>query len=186
MPRYSEHFQKFGDLYASNTADAYVEYDFVGDKITWIGHRFDDAGMARVKIDGKHVATVDQFDRQRGVPFQWTFDQCGFGPHTIRIEGTSDKHESSKGNFINIVDFEPKRHRPKITADALATGSLALSDHSFVLTVTPNEEASLALIPYCDAGRSETPYFTWFAMDNILPVPFIRENPSRTVPLQLQ
>ena len=50
---------------------ASASFDFHGMGIRWIGYRFDDAGIAEIRIDGRLVAMVDQFGPRRGDPFEW-------------------------------------------------------------------------------------------------------------------
>jgi uncharacterized protein len=54
----------------SPTPGAVATVDFEGRGIRWLWERFDDAGIARVEIDGKTVATVDQYGPGRQVPAQ--------------------------------------------------------------------------------------------------------------------
>ncbi|HLJ57286.1 MAG TPA: beta-L-arabinofuranosidase domain-containing protein [Chthonomonadaceae bacterium] len=95
-----------GQFRYSNAAGASAEASFEGRGVRWLGYCFDDAGRAQVKIDGKIVATVDQYGPGRGLPFDWKTAGLAPGPHTIRITVLADKTPASKDRFINVAGFE--------------------------------------------------------------------------------
>ncbi len=73
------------DMQITTNAGAYVEHTFTGSSIRWLGRKFDDAGQCEVSIDGKKVATVDQFDPVRDTPFRYEIRDLPAGQHTIRL-----------------------------------------------------------------------------------------------------
>jgi len=77
-----------------------------GTGIRWLGYRFDDAGRAEARIDGKVVAVVDQYDPGRGLSFDWKIDGLSRGRHTIEITLLPEHSPASKDRFINIAGFE--------------------------------------------------------------------------------
>ena len=90
----------------TKSVGASVEYRFQGTGVRWLGSRFDDAGKAEVSIDGKVVATVDQYGPGRDLPFQWSHRNLKPGPHSIRLRLLEAKSPQSKDRFINVAAFE--------------------------------------------------------------------------------
>jgi hypothetical protein len=90
----------------TNSVGAIVECSFRGTGIRWLGFRFDDAGKAEVSIDGKVVATVDQYGAGRNLPFDWSQKNLKHGSHTIRLRLLDEKLPQSKGRFINVAGFD--------------------------------------------------------------------------------
>ena len=98
--RESEAF-RFNDLVGASASFA-----FHGAGIRWIGYRFDDAGLAELKIDGRSVDTVEQFGPRRGEPFEWRKAGLPDGDHRLTITILDRKPGASKGRFINVAGFE--------------------------------------------------------------------------------
>jgi len=90
----------------TNSVGATVECKFDGTGIRWLGFRYDDAGKAEISIDGKVVATVDQFGPGRDLPFEWSHKNLARGAHVIRLRLLADKRPESKDRFINVAGFE--------------------------------------------------------------------------------
>jgi len=77
----------------------------------WEGRRYEDAGIARVRIDGKDVAEVDLYGYtgvhvprldQREVPFRWFVTGLLGGEHTLRVTILPRKNPASRGTGINV------------------------------------------------------------------------------------
>ncbi len=92
---------RFGDRPGDSAAFA-----FRGTGVRWIGFRFDDAGIAEVRIDDRPVVKVDQYAPRRDEPFEWRSEKLPAGEHRITITVAESKPEASKGRFINIAGFE--------------------------------------------------------------------------------
>jgi len=99
------------EFHSTNAVGATVECKFQGTGIRWLGFRFDDAGKAEVSIDGKVVATVDQYGPGRNLPFQWSQENLNRGTHSIRLRLLDEKSPQSKGRFINVAGFETVREQ---------------------------------------------------------------------------
>jgi hypothetical protein len=93
-------------FHCTTSVGATVECKFHGTGIRWLGYRFDDAGKAEVSIDGKVVATVDQYGPGRDIPFEWSQKNLKRGPHSIRLRLLDEKSPHSRGRYINIAGFE--------------------------------------------------------------------------------
>jgi len=87
------------------------EGKFNGSTLVWEGLRHNDAGIAKVFIDGKEVAQVDQYGYtdvhvgrldQREVPFRWSTSDIGGGEHTIKVVILPHKNPVSTGTKINV------------------------------------------------------------------------------------
>jgi DUF1680 family protein len=95
-----------GQFRFGNRVGATAEYGFEGVGIRWLGYRFDDAGRAEVRIDGKAVAIVDQYGPGRDLPFQWEHRGLAPGKHTIKLTLLPDKNPASHDRFLNVAGFE--------------------------------------------------------------------------------
>lgn len=89
----------------------YFEGKFKGSTLVWEGLRHRDAGIARVSIDGKDAAEVDQCGYtdvyvprldQREVPFRWSISNIAGGEHTIKVTILRRKNPASGGTKINV------------------------------------------------------------------------------------
>ena len=102
------------DMQITTNVGAYVEHTFTGSDIRWLGRKFDDAGQSEVSIDGKTVATVDQYDPVRDTPFRYEIRDLPAGRHTIRLTLLAEKNPASKNRYANITGFDvvrPLEHR---------------------------------------------------------------------------
>jgi DUF1680 family protein len=90
----------------TNAVGASATVTFEGAGVRWLGGKYDDAGRAEVKIDGKVVATVDQYGPGRNLPFDWRIDGLAPGTHTLQITVLPGKSSESKDRFINFAGFE--------------------------------------------------------------------------------
>jgi hypothetical protein len=104
--RFTGRWQNSGAFrYDDHPGDS-AEFAFRGTGIRWIGYRFDDAGIAEIRIDGRPVVRVDQYAPERNIPFEWRSDELPPGEHRITITIAESKPATSKGRFINIAGFE--------------------------------------------------------------------------------
>jgi len=85
---------------------ASASFHFRGTGIRWIGYRFDDAGIAELRIDNHPVGMVDQYAPGRGEPFEWRKDGLPDADHRLTITILDRKPPASKGRFINVAGFE--------------------------------------------------------------------------------
>jgi len=107
---------------------SYFEGKFKGTIVVWEGMRHEDAGIAKVSIDGKEIADVDQYGYtdvhslrggpwgpstegddmrfayldQREVPFRWSISDLDEGEHTIKVTISLLKNPASHGTKINV------------------------------------------------------------------------------------
>jgi len=95
----------------NDRAGASASFDFRGSGIRWIGYRFDDAGIAELRIDGRTVGLVDQYAPRRDEPFEWRKDDLRDANHRLTITILDRKPAASKGRFINVAGFEVLRSR---------------------------------------------------------------------------
>ena len=161
---------------------ALIEYTFEGDKVRWVGYRFDNAGKAQVKIDGKEVAIVDQYGPQYEMPFVWEYSGLGAGKHRIEIIVTGQRNEKSKGICLNIRKFS---HKDIVTLDA--------ENMKGRMVETEGDSAPLVLMEFSDvygnkvnlsdfnsAGEDGREYISWLKVLNAPKVPFSKTNPLRS------
>jgi len=91
---------------ATPEVGAWVECVFQGTGVRWLGYRFDDAGIAEVRIDGQVVAEVDQHAPGRNLPFDWEYKGLPAGTHRVRITALGRKNPQSAGIYINVAGLE--------------------------------------------------------------------------------
>jgi len=104
-----------GSIRYAHTPGSYFEAKFKGTAVVWEGLRGEDAGMAKVNIDGKEMAEVDQYgyNAHAGlvvfgnailthVPFVWSTSDLCEGEHTIRVTILPRKNPHSKGTKVNV------------------------------------------------------------------------------------
>lgn len=89
-----------------NEVGATAECEFDGTGVRWLGRRFDDAGQAEISIDGKPIATVNQYGPGRDLPFDWSHLGLPSGRHTVRLRLMPEKPEHSSNRFLNVIGFE--------------------------------------------------------------------------------
>ena len=90
--------------YASSTATA--TYKFTGTGIKLIASKSSDKGIAKVTVDSK-VYYIDLYSasaKDQSVAF--SLSGLTSGTHTIKVEWTGLKNNSSKGNAITLDAFE--------------------------------------------------------------------------------
>jgi DUF1680 family protein len=100
------HWNEAAPFRFTNSVGATAEYTFEGTGIRWLGYRFDDAGRARVTIDGQQVDVVSQYGPGRDLPFDWSHQDLKPGKHTIKLTLIEDKDAASRDRFINVAGFE--------------------------------------------------------------------------------
>ena len=92
---------------ASNLPNDKAMLIFVGKGVRWIGTTADDHGIARVYIDGKHMADVDQFNgTRRSLVKLYSIADLPCGPHIITVEISNKKNPKSSGYRIEIDAFD--------------------------------------------------------------------------------
>ena len=96
---------------SSNKGDSF-NLEFQGTAVTWEGQRQEDAGIAKVFIDGKDYGDVDQYAYtgvhvgrmdQRDVPFRWSALDLSPGKHNLTVTVSGKKNANSSGVGINVT-----------------------------------------------------------------------------------
>ena len=52
------------------------------------------------------MATVDQYDPVRDMPFRYEVSDLPAGQHTVRVTLLEEKNPASKGRYANISGFD--------------------------------------------------------------------------------
>ena len=100
-----------GIIRSAQKPGSYFEGKFKGMTVVWEGLRHQDAGIAKVSIDSKEVAEVDQYGYtgvyvprldQREVPFRWSISGLNNKEHTIKVTISRRKNPASGGTKINV------------------------------------------------------------------------------------
>ena len=80
---------------------------FSGTRVTWIGFRGPQAGIARVWLDGNAIAIVDAHAAEEEVcAALFTVSGLAAGEHTIVIEVTGSQNADAIGNYVVVDAFE--------------------------------------------------------------------------------
>lgn len=177
VPQYDRSWSISGPLHVTQRKDAAVEFRFTGDRVQWIGRRYDDAGQAVVRVDGREVGMVDQYGPGRDLPFVWEGSGFGSGEHTLQIVARGRKADASKGVWINVERLSPAAPMPRFSAAAFDRAKWRSDGTWEVLSA---EGEPIRLREYGSAGRDRVPYTTWLPIRGVAPAAFTRENPSRT------
>jgi len=92
----------------SSTAGARAEFTFTGTGVRWIGQRGFGNGIARVYLDGVHVADVDGHapiqEEYQAVQFSAT--GLASGAHTLRIDVLGTRNPAASGTRVVIDGFD--------------------------------------------------------------------------------
>lgn len=87
----------------SNTKNAKMILFFSGTGIDWIGSKANDQGIAKIYINDKHVANVDQYSENREINKKiFSIRELPFGSYKITIEVSGMKNSASAGYRIEI------------------------------------------------------------------------------------
>jgi hypothetical protein len=185
--RFSPGWKHFGDMSATDAAGAFLELAFEGSALIWKGQRFDDAGKARVTIDGKEVAIVDQYAPGRNLPFGWESRELAPGKHRVRLAVLDEKNPGSKGRWINLLGLGPPPSRPVF--DIVTMGGKVVTPPGVTRPLVVMEfttvDGARALLrdygtaSYGTASEDGVPYVSWLEVRNIRPAPFSQANPLR-------
>ncbi|MDB6153083.1 MAG: hypBA [Chthoniobacteraceae bacterium] len=184
-------WKAFGKLFASKEKGAVFEAGFEGEGIKWFGHYFDDAGKARVVIDGQEVAVVDQYGPVRETPFSWEKNGLSPGRHTIQISVTGDKITGSRDTWCNVLGFgKPGSNAPgdftplDLTALSARLIESGVPESAFVaMDVSDSSGHTVRLRDFASAGRDGLSYISWLRAEHAQATAFSLSNPLRSAVL---
>lgn len=170
---------------ATNVKGAQASLAFTGDSVEWRGAYYDDAGKARVTIDGQEAAIVDQYGPQRGVPFSWKKSGLGPGKHVLLIESLGEKRAESSNTWINVAALDVPVDNPALTTTAFANGKVGPASDQSIVTFEVQDEAGrkVQLRDFATAGY-DAPYLSWLNVEGAPTAEFTRKNPSRTATVE--
>lgn len=182
----------------SNKAGAKISYEFEGDYVAWLYNRFENAGIAKVIIDGKEVDKVDLYakDVNDGDLFGYNSDRpdlflstkwekkgLGKGRHTLEIVVTGEKNAESKDAFVNVREFLNSESDPILDMTKLDYSLTSGDKDSATLGVAINLKDingnTVRLVDYDSAAETHKFFATWIRATNSLETPFTRNNPFR-------
>ena len=181
---FSPQWQHFGTMEAVNQTGTSVEAVFSGTTIQWKGHRFDDGGQAKVTIDGKEVAIVDQYGPGRELPFSWEQDGLAPGEHTIKLSLIEERNPASKDRWINVISLSPPpADRPVLDATRMNSRpepTTGTNRPQVMMDFTAVDGTQVRLRDFGTAGEGGISYISWLKVKNIAPTPFSHTNPLRS------
>lgn len=86
---------------------ASAKFTFEGIHAAWIGKRGPKYGKARIYLDGKAVATVDQYGSKTTYKQTlWKSGRLASGKHTLEIRVLGTKRLSAKGRLVGVDAFK--------------------------------------------------------------------------------
>jgi hypothetical protein len=177
VPRFGPQWKKSDDLWVAGVAGATFEADFEAEGIAWLGKRTEDGGMARILIDGREVARVDQFAPGRGGAFEWEVRGLSAGRHTIKVQVLDEKNPASKGRSVNVRSLTtPGEGPPELDAEGL-TFAPARGEGAVLVLDTGT---GVRLRDFATAGEDGGEVRTWLRVANLRHALFSRENPLRS------
>ncbi|WP_197525426.1 beta-L-arabinofuranosidase domain-containing protein [Pseudobythopirellula maris] len=179
---YGEAWNAYGHFRAASEASAKVECVFYGDSLEWRGFYMDDAGKARITIDGEAVEVVDQYGPKRNKPFVRKFNGLGAGKHVATIEVLAEHHAKSKGVWVNIQDLKTSADIPTLGPETIRQPSsiIAVADGFLECSLPGEGRAPVKLRDFATVGLGGATYSSWLPAEGIPATPFSRDNPSRT------
>jgi hypothetical protein len=87
----------------SDDNSAKASLKFVGRSIALIGPKAQNLGIAKIFIDGKFVANLDQYSRSPTTMTQlYAIKELSFAPHTITIEVSGARNPASQGHSVSV------------------------------------------------------------------------------------
>ena len=98
---------KAGKKVLATDAGSRATINFNGTGVSWSGFRDEWSGLARVYIDNELKATIDTYlspSQPHAVPY--SIDGLAFGTHSMTIEATGTRNQSSKASWIWIDSFD--------------------------------------------------------------------------------
>ena len=96
-----------GKVALAMDAGARASVSFEGTGIRWIAYRDEWSGMARVYEDGELKSTIDAYlAPSHAQSTLFTIGDLPDGKHTLAIEATGTRNESSKGSWIWLDSFD--------------------------------------------------------------------------------
>ena len=91
----------------SMTAGSRATFTFNGTSVSWITHRDEWSGIARVYIDGTLAATVDTYAHPaQAKAVGYTNSNLPSGTHTITIEAAGAKNSPSGASWVWVDAFD--------------------------------------------------------------------------------
>jgi len=88
---------------ASDEASAKANIYFVGTGIVLIGPKDQNMGLAKIFINDKLVATIDQYSRNKvAITEIFSIQDLSLSPHKLTVEVSGSKNLLSKGNLVSI------------------------------------------------------------------------------------
>lgn len=180
-PRSNIHFSAGWKGSVTKDIGAFVEATFEGTVVIWKGSKFDDAGQARVTIDGKEIAVVDQYGPKRGEPFTWEYRDLQPGKHTIKLTVLDQKNPKSKDHWINVTSIAYS----ELEFDAATMNGIIIPDNGalapplLMMEFTSADGKKVRLRDYGTAGERGARYLSWLKVRNVQPASFSETNPLR-------
>ena len=84
-----------------------ITINFNGTGVSWLGYRDEWSGLANVYIDGTLKTTIDTYLSPMQTQVQiYNIGQLPSGTHSLTIEATGTRNQSSKGSWVWVDSFD--------------------------------------------------------------------------------
>jgi hypothetical protein len=154
---------------------AQASFTFTGTRVSWIGWRAPQAGIARVLLDGALVATIDLFAAAEEVQATvFTSADLASGSHTLVIEATGTANAAASDTIVVVDAFDvtssatppppPPPPPGTVTRFEEASSAIAYSPGAWIEETTMPWSGGRALYAV-GAGPQATFTFTGTAVD---------------------
>jgi hypothetical protein len=105
------HDYSAASISSSDAADSEIVLNFVGTGVHWIHTTSIDQGIAKVYIDGNHLADIDQFSETRNIGVDLLLiGELPFGHHILTVQVTDTRNPESNGYRIESDAFDVRIH----------------------------------------------------------------------------
>lgn len=96
-----------GNVAMAMDAGARVSVSFDGTGVSWLAYRDEWSGIARVYVDGELKSTIDGYlSPSKAQATLYAVSDLERGIHTLAIEATGTRNESSKGSWVWLDAFD--------------------------------------------------------------------------------
>jgi hypothetical protein len=97
-----------GDIHGTPVAGASAEFSLTGYRVAVYGGLADDGGIMDVYLDGRKVASINQYrpGARSYNQLLWDSGNIPNGPHVIKLVSTGTKSPESRGTWVHIDEVE--------------------------------------------------------------------------------
>lgn len=107
---------------------ARATFTFVGTRVSWVGLRGPQTGIARIYLDGAFQATVDTYSPAEIHSFVYSVASLAAGTHTFAVEVTGQRNPAAVDSLIYLDAFDIRSRMEDTDASLTYSGAWTLED----------------------------------------------------------